>query len=183
MNEGEKLILIKHAQKGDRGAFEALINGCYETMFKYAYSYCQNKQDAEDIAQDAAIKLARSLSSFKYKSKFSSWLYVLVINVAKDFYKKNNRQPIAIEQDALDQTPQSEKQEDEQYARQVISFIHRLPEGEKDALLLVMQEGLSHRAAAKLLGVKESTVSWRIHEARKKLDEHFKDKEQEVSHG
>ncbi len=183
MNEGEERILIKHAQKGDRAAFEALINARYDTMFKYAYIYCQNRQDAEDIAQDAAIKLARSIGSFQYKSKFSSWLYVIVINVAKDFYKKNNRQPVAIEQETLDQAPQSEKQEDEYYARQVIAFIHTLPEGEKDALLLVMQEGLSHKEAAKLLGIKESTVSWRIHEARKKLDEKFNKKEQEVSHG
>ncbi len=166
--------LIKDAQKGSRNAFERLIDAQYDTMFRYAHTYTRNTQDAEDIAQDAAMKLARSIRSFKFKSKFSSWLYVLVMNTAKDFYKKQNRQPIAVEQAALETASQQEHQEEEQYARQVLDFVHGLPEGEKDALLLVMQEGLNHKEAAKLLGVKESTISWRIHEARKKLDAAFK---------
>jgi RNA polymerase sigma-70 factor (ECF subfamily) len=52
-----------------------------------------------------------------------------------------------------------------------------LPEGERDALLLVMSEGLSHKEAGQILGCKESTISWRIHEARKKLGALF-EKEQ-----
>ena len=59
------------------------------------------------------------------------------------------------------------------YAEQVIASIHQLPDGEKEALLLVVSEGLSHREAADIIGCKESTVSWRIHEARKKLTKLF----------
>ncbi len=183
MDAEDEKALIKKAQNGDRSAFEALIGARYDTMFKYAFTYTQNRQDAEDISQDAAIKLARSLRSFRFKSKFSSWLYVLVINCAKDFYKKHNRHPIAVDQAILDTAPQKATQDDEQYAAQVMRFILTLPEGEKDALLLVMQEGLSHKEAAKLLGVKESTISWRIHEARKKLNNAFKPNTQEEAHG
>ncbi len=185
MDDIEERELIKKAQKGDRSAFARLIDVQYDTMFRYAHTYTGNTQDAEDIAQDAAMKLARSIRSFKFKSKFSSWLYVLVMNTAKDFYKKHNRQPVVVEQEVLENVAESGNQEQEHYARQVLDFVHNLPEGEKDALLLVMQEGLSHKEAAKLLGVKESTISWRIHEARKKLAAKFtdKDKEQEAHYG
>lgn len=67
--------------------------------------------------------------------------------------------------------------EDQLYAKQVIAALHTLPEGERDALILVMSDGLSHKEAGIILGCKESTVSWRIHEARKKLGALF-EKEQ-----
>ena len=57
--------------------------------------------------------------------------------------------------------------------QQVWAQIQILPDGEKEALLLVVGEGLSHKEAAQILEVKESTVSWRIHEARKKLESLF----------
>jgi RNA polymerase sigma factor (sigma-70 family) len=62
-------------------------------MFKMAYKFCGNRQDAEDITQESCIRLARGLHSFKGDSAFTSWLYRLVINTAKDWYKSNNRHP------------------------------------------------------------------------------------------
>ena len=59
-----------------------------------------------------------------------------------------------------------------------MAAVYALPEKEKTALLLVMGEGLSHREAAQSMDCKESTVSWYIHEARKKLDAQFGKDEQ-----
>lgn len=168
--------LIARAQGGDAQAFECLVNAYYEVMFKMAYKWCANQRDAEDITQEACIKLARGLHSYKGGSKFTSWLYRLVINTAKDWYKSQNRHPDGaelIEDIALTESDADEKL----YASQVLKEVYKLPEAEKESLLLVMGQGLSHKEAATISGVKESTISWRIHEARKKLSDLFKKEE------
>ncbi len=167
--------LIKSACNGDAQAFEVLVNRHYETMFKMAFKWCANRQDAEDITQEACVKLARGLNSFRHDSAFTTWLYRLTINAGKDWYKKQNRHPS--NPDALETVQANSKSEDALYAQQVLSAVHQLPEGEKEALILVMSQGLSHKEAAKVLGIKESTVSWRIHEARKKLNAQFKEEQ------
>ena len=171
MNKAEQDALIKAAQSGDRHGFETLIELHYELMFKFAYKWCGNQGDAQDITQDACIKLARALDSYKGNAAFTSWLYRIVINCGKDWYKKQNRHPATPE---LTETAQVNSGSDETlYAKQVIAAVHELPDGEKDAILLVLSEGLSHKEAANILGCKESTISWRIHEARKKLNAQF----------
>ena len=168
MSDTDETELITRASRGDADAFEALVNTYYEVMFKMAYKWCGNRRDAEDITQEACIKFARGISSYKGGSKFTSWLYVLVTNTAKDWYKSQNRHPEGselLESMVADQ----DQTEGRLYARQVLEEVYKLPEAERDSLLLVMGQGLTHKEVADLSGVKESTVSWRIHEARKKL--------------
>jgi len=178
MNGSDDKKLIAKARKGDAKAFEALVNDHYDIMFKMAFKWCGNQSDAEDITQDACIKLARGLDSYKGNAAFTSWLYRLVINAGKDWYKKQNRHPV--QSGDLDVLPSKSRSDEQLYARQVLDAVQRLPVGEKEALILVMSEGLSHKEAAKTLDVKESTISWRIHEARKKLGAQF---EKEQSYG
>ena len=66
-------------------------------------------------------------------------------------------------------SPQDSQGESQVYLRQVLAQIATMGEGFKDTLVLVAGEGMNHAEAAALLGVKESTVSWRLHEIRKKL--------------
>ncbi len=168
MPDIDETVLINRAIRGDADAFEALVNAYYEVMFKMAYKWCGNRRDAEDITQEACIKLARGIGSYKGGAKFTSWLYVLVINTAKDWYKSQNRHPEGSE--LLESMVADGDDSDEKlYASQVLEQVNKLPEAEKESLLLVMGQGLSHKEVAELSGVKESTVSWRIHEARKKL--------------
>lgn len=172
MDEQDDTHLIEKAQSGNAGAFEQLVNKYYEVMYKMAFKWCANPGDAEDITQEACIKLARGIGSFKGDSAFTSWLYRLTINTAKDWYKSQNRHAHAGDE-ALETAAVSSKAEGKVYANQVLAEISRLPEGEKEALLLVIDGGLTHKEAAKALKCKESTVSWRIHEARKKLEAVF----------
>lgn len=172
MPEAETRDLIKAAQGGNANAFEALVNMYYEAMFKMAFKWCGNQRDAEDITQEACIKLARGIGSYKGDSAFTSWLYRLVINAAKDWVKAQGRHDHGGDQ-IIEAMPSSENAEDKLYAAQVWAEVHKLPDSEKESLLLVVAQGLSHKEAAKLCGVKESTISWRIHEARKKLEALF----------
>ncbi len=162
--------LIKRAKKGETYAFDALMNEYYMTMYKMAYKYIQNKEAAEDITQNACIKLVRALDTFKFQSAFTSWLYTLVINTAKDWIKSQARHNS--DSGHVDTRPDyASSNEDVHYAQQVMDRIEKLPKKEREALILVTIEGLPHARVAEDLKCSEGTISWRVHEARKKLKE------------
>lgn len=168
MNAQSDAELVKEACAGDARAFEALVNRHYDTMFRMAFKWCGNRTDAEDITQNACIKLARAIQSYQHKAAFTTWLYRLVINTAIDMKRSEKRHDHA--QSEMDEMQGSDNQESALHARQVLAQIATLPEKEKTALLLVHGENMSHAEAAYVMDVKESTVSWYIHEARKKLE-------------
>ena len=168
--------LIKQCQAGDKQAFEMLINHHYDTIYRFAYRWCGDQVNAEDITQIACLKLAKSIKQFRFESSFTSWLYSLVVNCAKDFYKSPSQHNVREEQhDDLDNQiyKNSDTNASRYYARQILEHISQLQEDLKETLLLVYGIGLNHGEAAKQLNIKESTVSWRIHEARKTLKQLF----------
>jgi RNA polymerase sigma factor (sigma-70 family) len=163
----DEKALIERAQQGDRGAFETLLGAYYEVIFRIAFRWCGNRADAEDVTQNACVKLARSIDSFRFQSAFLTWLHSLVINVAKDWSKARSRAPANLTE--ADEPVRQADGEDRVYANQVMDHVRALPEREKEAVLLVFVEGLTHGETAAVMNCKESTVSWYIHEARKKL--------------
>ncbi|MBI4030589.1 MAG: RNA polymerase sigma factor [Proteobacteria bacterium] len=167
MTERQDDELIKRAQEGDRRAFEALLQGYYDAMFRMAFKWCGNRADAEDVTQNACIKLAHSLKSFRFEAAFTSWLYRLVINTAMD-WRKANRKFVPLPESGHAGIAPGNAEKDMQH-KEALAAVLALPEKEKAALLLVFSEGMTHAEAAGVMGVKESTVSWYIHEARKKL--------------
>jgi len=165
--------LIKAAQGGDAEAFERLLEARYDTIFRFAMKWCGNRADAEDVAQQACIKLARGLEQFSFDAAFSTWLYRLVINCAKDWQRQQQRHGYAedVNEKTLFQSAESEPSKAESfiYLQQILAWVEQLGEEFKETLVLVFGEGLSHGEAASILQVKESTISWRIHNVRKKL--------------
>ncbi len=159
-------MLIQRAAAGDAQAFAQLVTKHYDVIFRIAFKWCRNRADAEDIAQEACLRLARGIKSYKGDAAFASWLYRLVINASIDWQRRHNKQTHEGHVDLPDRTADAETA---LYTRQVLARIDRLPHKEKTALLLVMAEGMSHAEAAIVMEVKESTVSWYIHEARKTL--------------
>jgi RNA polymerase sigma-70 factor (ECF subfamily) len=161
--------LIRRAQAGDAAAFEALLNTYYDMIFRFAYKWCGSRVDAEDITQQACIKLARSLVQFRFESAFSSWLYRLVINCAKDWFKSQQRFHGDEFAGAEESASGDQDAEIRIYLHQILRLLETMAEGFKETALLVYAEGLTHAEAATILGVKETTVSWRLHEIRKQL--------------
>jgi RNA polymerase sigma-70 factor (ECF subfamily) len=159
--------LIKQAQRGDRRAFERILQAHYDVMYRMAYKWCGNGTDAEDITQIACIKLARSIESYRFQSAFLTWLYPLVINTAKDWARARARHGGAPA--AETEIAQEPVAEGNIFAAQIMAQVRALPDKERQAIFLVFSEGLSHREASVVMECKESTVSWYIHEARKKL--------------
>jgi RNA polymerase sigma-70 factor (ECF subfamily) len=168
MQHVEDIALARDACAGSRAAFETLVTRHYDRMYRFACQWCGDRIAAQDIVQEAAIKLARVICSFEGRSSFTSWLYRLVINCGIDWQRGQKRHVSGGDAEAL--AVAAEGSADEAlYAKQVLARVDALPEKERMALLLVFGQGLSHAEAAMAMEVKESTVSWYIHEARKKL--------------
>jgi len=165
--------LVELSQSGDKAAFEMLLNQHYEGIFRIAYRWCNDPHNAQDITQQACLKLSQSIHQFQFKSSFTSWLYRLVINCAKDFYKSPSQHNTREHTDKEHDSVSDDRTNQRLYAQQILHYISELQEDLKEALILVHVQGLSHAKTAKKLGVKESTISWRVHEARKNLKHTF----------
>lgn len=163
------LDLVRLAQQGDRRAFEQVFEHSYPTLYRFAFQWSGVVADAEDIAQLAAIKLAKSLGQFRFQSAFSTWLYRLVVNVAIDWARANKRHQGENPPEAEEFAAEGHQGFGQVMLSQLLVKIDSLGAGYKEAVILVLGEGCSHKEAAEILSVKESTVSWRIHQVRQYL--------------
>ncbi|WP_019603989.1 RNA polymerase sigma factor [Teredinibacter turnerae] len=159
---------IRAAQAGDPAAFEHLLQTHYDRLYRFACTWSGNPTDAEDITQQACIKLAHSLNQFRFDCAFTTWLYRIVVSCAIDWQRREQRHQ---HQDTSDLPEPAHRETPESgiFLQQLLQRIEGWGEGFKATLLLVFSEGMTHSEAANVLHVKESTISWRIHQIRQKL--------------
>lgn len=168
MDDPQTTVLIRRAQDGNASAFGELVDRHYDTIYRFAWKWCRHRANAEDIAQQACIKLAASIGQFRFQAAFTSWLYRLVVSCAQDWQRSQQRHQHAdLTGDEL--LPDDSRAEDAIYIGQVLEQLEALGEGMKETALLVHAEGLSHAEAGAILGVSESTISWRIHTMRRQM--------------
>ena len=162
--------LIARARNGDRQAFARLIEAHYDFIFRTACKWCGKRSDAEDIAQEVVIKLASVIKTFDGRSAFTSWLYRVTLNAVRDMQRARSRRGRHIDRYA-EVAPDEylPEQEDAAASRELWEAVRRLPEQQRDAVLLIYSEGMSHAEAGAIMGCKEATVSWHVHEAKKTL--------------
>jgi RNA polymerase sigma-70 factor (ECF subfamily) len=169
MDHPQLTELIRRAQAGNSPAFAELVDLHYDTIHRFAWRWCGHRTDAEDIAQQSCIKLAQNLRQFRFQSAFSSWLYRLVIHCAQDWLRSQQRHlhgALPENEPAFD----SGRAEDAIELLQLLEQLGGMGPGMQETALLVHAEGLSHAEAGEVLGVSESTISWRIHTMRKHMN-------------
>ena len=76
---------ITKAQKGDEEAFRQIINYVKNDLYKLAYSYLKNEEDAKDVLQDTAIDIYNSINHLKNEESFKKWAEKIVVNKCKNF--------------------------------------------------------------------------------------------------
>lgn len=169
--------LVSDAINGDQQAFSALMNQYYADIYRFSFHLTKNKTQAEDLTHDVCLKVARSIHQFKFDSRFKSWVYRIVINTHKDNFKKQanqaKRDSYYHEQTVLNQRHQ-QPEETIEY-NELLSAIDKLPEKLKLTLILVHAQQLTHSQVSDVLACSTSTVSWRIHEAKKQLKKILKE--------
>jgi RNA polymerase sigma-70 factor (ECF subfamily) len=163
-------VLVKRAKAGDRLAFAQLLEDHYDFIFRTACKWSGRKSDAEDIAQDVCIKLATAIQSFDGRSAFTSWLYRVTVNMVRDMQRSSSRRDKNIDAFSLVH-PEDDpgNQEESATAKELWRAVSELPEKQREAIMLVYAEDMNHADAAEIMGCKEATVSWHIHEAKKTL--------------
>src|SRR5215207_3095540 len=93
------LSLVRRVQRGDKGAFDALVLKYQHKVVKLVMRYVRNPAEAEDIAQEAFIKAYRALPQFRGDSAFYTWLYRIAINTAKNAIVSRDRSPVEYDLD------------------------------------------------------------------------------------
>lgn len=162
--------LVRLAHDGDRAAFGELVERHYEFVHRVAWRWCGNTADAEDIAQEVCARLGRAIRDYRGGSAFTTWLYAMTLNAARDMQRKTAREAaktLAFGVHALVAGTGAPAPEDP--AERLWAAVRQLPDKQRDAVLLVYGEGLSHGDAAEAMAIAETTVSWHIHEAKKRL--------------
>lgn len=171
MEKRECQDLVREAAGGCSAAFAALIDANYERIYAMAWRWAGSSVDAEDIAQDVCIKLGKAIRSFRGDAAFTTWLYRITYNAAIDHLRARQRmqatEPAQILK--LIDEPGKTNPESDLIDAQLWDQVRALPPQQRDTVLLVYAQDLSHREAACILGCSEKTVSWHLHEARKKL--------------
>ena len=162
--------LAKSAAQGDAASFKALLERHYETVYAVAYRYSGQREDAEDIAQDVCLSLATKLRSYRGEARFKTWLYRITVNAARDLHRKRAASGRLNETYAeLTDLARGEAAQTATEIAWLYECLDRLAEPTRETAVLVLAEGMSHKQAAEVLEVKESTVSWRMHELKKQL--------------
>jgi RNA polymerase sigma-70 factor (ECF subfamily) len=163
-------VLVARAKSGDRLAFSRLVEDNYDFIFRTACKWTGKKSDAEDVAQEVCIKLATAIQSFDGRSAFTSWLYRVTINVVRDMQRSSTRRDRNIDAFTLVH-PEDDpgNQEESTTAKELWKAVGELPEKQREAIMLVYAEEMNHAEAGEIMGCKEATVSWHVHEAKKTL--------------
>jgi RNA polymerase sigma-70 factor (ECF subfamily) len=182
------LSLVRRVQRGDKGAFDALVLKYQHKLVKLVMRYVRNPAEAEDIAQEAFIKAYRALPQFRGDSAFYTWLYRIAINTAKNAVVSRDRSPIEYNLDRGDndesydmqgrmkdsETPEGLVLTDE-IRSTVNAAIDALPEDLRTAIVLRELEGLSYEEIAEAMACPVGTVRSRIFRAREAIDQRLRE--------
>jgi RNA polymerase sigma factor (sigma-70 family) len=150
------------------------INVNQKIIYKICNSYCKNKDDREDLAQEIIYQLLKSYHSFDEKYKFSTWMYRVALNVAISFYrKKKTNDTVTYESDFPDRKDVVHSSAELENNLVVLEkFINELKELDK-ALMLLYLESKSYAEIADILGISETNVATKISRIKEKLKQKF----------
>ena len=171
-------VLIEKVKKGNKGAFDFLVNKYYPRVYASLFSFTKSKEDSEDLAQQTFIKAWQQIKSFRGDSAFFTWIYRIAINLAKNFvvsssYKKQKAntsiQDVAIEITSYENIESVLTHN--QSMQEIRDFIKTMPESLKTAFTLRESEGKSYEEISIITNTPIGTVRSRIFRARESIIE------------
>ena len=170
LDETDDRGLALEAAGGDRAAFAQLVNRHYGRIHALAWRFTGGPPDSEDLTQDVCLALGRKIRSYRGDAAFTTWLYRVVLNAARDAGRRQATRAEANaafgEVDALRRAGDRARSEEADWLR---AEIGALKSDLRETAVLVLDEGLTHAQAADVLEIAETTVSWRLMEVRKAL--------------
>jgi RNA polymerase sigma-70 factor (ECF subfamily) len=158
---------------GFQEQFQGRLEEHRKILYKISNSYCRNREDREDLAQEIIVQLWRSYGTFDERYRFSTWMYRIALNVAISFYRRERtrtRHVLSSEEHLLEAVDETESQPEE--VRLLYEFIGALDPLNK-ALVLLYLEGNSYEEIGVVLGISETNAATKINRLKKRMKEEF----------
>jgi len=177
----EEKDLVRLAQNGTEAAYEELIRRHQQRVAALVGSILRRNEDIEDVVQQVFLKVFISLKRFDLRAAFSTWLYKITVNECWDYLRKRKVRPLTYEADlseeqvsrldgivSADRPPESPGERAE--VKELLDWmLDKLPEQDRQLLVLKEMEGFSVHELADMLGLNVNTVKVRLFRARGRL--------------
>jgi RNA polymerase sigma-70 factor (ECF subfamily) len=155
----EDRAAIEACQRGEREAFDPLVERYQRDVYRLCYRYVNNHHDASDLAQDVFLKAYRAIGRFRGDSAFSTWLYRIAVNTCRNFRAARKAASEELKDDVADAGRRvDDRMEDDELSQQVREAVSRLPEKQRATLILKIYNDLTHEEVAQVLGSTVGTV-------------------------
>lgn len=174
--------ILKKACQGNTEAFEQIVISYEKPLYNLAFRFFSQPEDAMDVVQEVFLKIYQSLSSFRWESKFSTWVYRVCVNTCLDFLRKKSRFPsVSLDEPLKWEDSSHERQlqdpgddvshiaEKREMAQRLMEIVEALDPHYRAIIILCDVEGYSYQETADILGVSIGTVKSRLHRARNLL--------------
>ena len=149
--------------------FQTRVDEHKKILYKVCNSYCRNRDDRDDLAQEIIIQLWRSFGRFDERYRFSTWMYRIALNVAISFYRRENTRTqhvVSDEEHIMEAVDDTESQPEG--IRLLYQFIEGLEPLNK-ALVLLYLDGNSYQEISDVLGISETNVATKINRLKKTM--------------
>jgi RNA polymerase sigma factor (sigma-70 family) len=183
MNNNERW-LVEESRKGNVEAFEELIKDYKKTAYNIALRIMRNVEDAEDVSQEALIKIFKNISSFNMESTFKVWMYRIIVNTCIDFKRRKNISTVSIDEtmdlgsgrevqrEISDESYNPDALIERNYSTQLVNdAINALEDDFKTIIILRDIKGFTYDEISQILSCNLGTVKSRLSRARKRLRE------------
>jgi RNA polymerase sigma-70 factor (ECF subfamily) len=157
--------LVHKAKRGDAAAFTELMQSCQEKLYRIAFSYVKNRDDALDIVSESVYRAYVNLRSLKNPSYFNTWIIRIAINQSINFISKTRR--ITLKEDIELNVAKNTVETDE--AMDLYKAMDRLDENQKAVIILKYFEDLPITQVAEVMNRPVGTIKTYLHGALKNL--------------
>ncbi|MFQ6042730.1 MAG: RNA polymerase sigma factor [Candidatus Poribacteria bacterium] len=171
MARGINRNLVEQCRNGDISSFEKLFYLLKDDVYNVAFRVLRNHQDAEDITQEAFVKMWLNLKNFRMESSIRTWVYRITVNLCYDFLKRRGRIPLAEEPvESFKKLPSDENPllllTEKELREKVEGAFNMLSPDNRLILTLREIEGLPYKEISEILDCSMDAAKMRVHRAR-----------------
>ncbi len=182
--QADDATLMRDLAAGNHRAFEELMRRYQHALVTFCYGFTRDRETAEELAQEAFLRVYRNAARYEPVAKFTTWLYKIAANLCINELKKNKLRPHVSLDDTSNHDPEGTKiidrmafggtgpvNEAEKHEAQVLirRAIDTLPEDQRTTLIMVEFHHMPYQDIAEVLGVTVSAIKMRVKRARETL--------------
>jgi RNA polymerase sigma-70 factor (ECF subfamily) len=189
----DELLMIRF-QRGDRAAFAALVRRHQTALYNFSLRHLRVQAAAEDVVQDAFVRVVQNAADFKHEARFTTWLYTIARHLCIDqLRKREHRKHPSLDHGAAgeegdgptlgEKTADSRASVEREAAgselkERIAKAVEELPDDQREVFLMREIANLPFKEIAEVIGVPENTVKSRMRYALEKLQQSLSEYEE-----